>query len=124
MANRIWLHDFGAGLVRTPDDLGVRGGRPPHPDLLDHLTTRFIVGGWSIKSMHRRIILSAAYQMASVENEDYAERDPENKSLWSFPRRRLSAEEVRDALLKISGKLDVSMGGPHPFKDEWSRRCS
>jgi hypothetical protein len=122
MVNRVWLHHFGQGLVRTPDDFGTRGAKPTHPELLDWLTTRFIEGGWSIKSLHRTIMLSRSYQSACVENADYARRDPQNSLLWTFNRRKLSAEELRDAMLLISGALDRSVGGPHPFKPEWEWR--
>jgi hypothetical protein len=118
MVNRIWLNHFGHGLVRTPDDFGTRGGPPTHPELLDWLTKRFIESNWSIKAMHRRIVLSAAYRMSVVENVRYAQRDPKNESMWTFNRRRLSAEEVRDAMLAVSGALDRAPGGPHPFKPE------
>jgi hypothetical protein len=122
MVNRVWLHHFGRGLVRTPDDFGTRGAPPTHPELLDWLTQKFVNGGWSVKSLHRTIMLSRAYQCACVENADYAQRDPQNQSLWTFNRRRLSAEEVRDAMLFVSGALDRSPGGPHPFKPEWEWR--
>jgi hypothetical protein len=116
--NRVWLHHFGRGLVRTPDDFGTRGAPPTHPELLDWLAKRFVADGWSTKALHRRLMLSAAYQMAAVENADYAQRDPQNESLWTFNRRRLSAEEIRDAMLAVGGALDRSPGGPHPFKPE------
>ena len=122
MVNRVWLHHFGRGLVRTPDDFGTRSQPPTHPELLDWLTRRFVDGGWSVKSLHRLIMLSRAYQSACVENGDYARRDPQNESLWTFNRRRLSAEEVRDAMLFVSGALDRTPGGPHPFKPEWEWR--
>ena len=120
--NRVWLHHFGQGLVRTPDDFGTRGAPPTHPELLDWLTKKFTGGGWSVKSLHRLIMLSRAYQSACVENEDYARRDPQNHLLWTFNRRRLSAEEVRDSMLLVSGELDPSPGGRHPFKPEWEWR--
>ena len=132
MVNRVWLHHFGQGLVRTPDDFGTRGAPPTHPELLDWLTRRFVEGpalserseskGWSVKSVHRLVMLSRAYQSACVENAEYAQRDPQNRLLWTFNRRRLSAEEVRDAMLAVSGALDRSPGGPHPFKPEWEWR--
>jgi hypothetical protein len=126
MVNRVWQHHFGGrGLVRTPDDFGTRGATPTHPELLDWLTARFVEGGWSIKGLHRRIVSSAAYQMASVENTEYAQRDPQNEALWTFNRRRLSAEEIRDAMLFASGGLDrTPPGGPHPFKPETEWRYS
>jgi hypothetical protein len=117
MVNRIWQHHFGQGLVKTPNDFGTRGAPPSHPELLDYLATRFVRDGWSIKAMHRLIMLSAAYQLAETDDSRNAERDPENHWLWRFRRRRLSAEEIRDAILAISGDLDNSPGGPHPFPD-------
>jgi hypothetical protein len=122
MVNRVWLHHFGRGLVRTPDDFGTRGAPPTHPELLDWLTKRFVEGNWSIKSLHRTLMLSRAYESACVENPDYARRDPQNQWLWTFNRRRLDAEEVRDAMLVVAGALDRSPGGPHPFKPEWEWR--
>jgi len=118
MVNRVWLHHFGQGIVRTPDDFGTRGAVPTYVELLDWLTVRFTESGWSIKSLHRRIMLSQAYQMACIENGKYRQRDPQNELLWTFNRRRLSAEELRDAILAISETLDRSPGGPHPFKPE------
>ena len=122
IVNRVWLHHFGQGIVRTPDDFGTRGAPPTHPELLDWLAKKFIDGGWSIKSLHRLMMLSRAYQSACVENSDYARRDPQNQSLWTFNRRCLSAEEVRDAMLAVGGNLDRAPGGPHPFKPEWEWR--
>ena len=122
IVNRVWLHHFGRGLVRTPDDFGTRSAPPTHPELLDWLALKFVDGGWKLKPFHRLLMLSRAYQSACVENSDYARRDPQNESLWTFNRRRLSAEEVRDAMLFASGALDRSPGGPHPFKPEWEWR--
>jgi hypothetical protein len=118
MVNRIWQHHFGAGLVRTPNDFGLRGERPTHPELLDWLTRRFLDGGWSVKQMHRLVMLSRAYQLASADDPADAARDVRDDYLWHFPRRRLSAEEVRDAMLAVSGALDRSPAGPHPFPPE------
>ncbi|HLY09224.1 MAG TPA: DUF1553 domain-containing protein, partial [Planctomycetota bacterium] len=100
MANRIWQGHFGRGLVSTPSDFGTRGAAPTNPRLLDHLAARFVAGGWSVKAMHRLILKSAAYQRAE------------------FPRRRLDAEEIRDALLVASDELDRSPGEGHPFPPE------
>ena len=118
MVNRVWQHHFGRGLVRTPNDFGTRGEPPTHPELLDYLALRFVEGGWSIKALHRLIVLSATYRMASVEDAESARKDPENKRLWTFNRRRLDAEEIRDAMLAVGGGLDRSRGGPHPFPPE------
>jgi hypothetical protein len=110
MANRIWQHHFGRGLVATPSDFGRQGRPPTHPELLDFLARTFIESGWSIKAMHRLVLRSDAYRRASA-----GAGDPENLWLARFPRRRLSAEEVRDALLAVSGDLDLEPGEPHPF---------
>lgn len=115
MVNRIWQHHFGEGLVRTANDFGRRGQQPTHSELLDWLATRFIESGWSNKEMHRLIVNSRTYRMACRENPEYAQRDPKNEFLWQFTRRRLSAEEIRDALLYVGGTLDRSPAGPHPF---------
>jgi hypothetical protein len=118
IVNRVWLHHFGRGLVRTPDDFGTRGEAPTHPDLLDYLSQLLIANGWSLKALHRQLLLSKTYQMACIENPAFYERDPDNKLLWTFNRRRLEAEEIRDAMLAISGGLDESMGEAHPFPPE------
>jgi mono/diheme cytochrome c family protein len=115
MVNRIWQQHFGRGLVSTENDFGTRGQRPTHPELLDWLATRFIDSGWSIKAMHRLIMASATYQQGSGHDARAAELDPDARLLWRFNRRRLSAEEIRDAMLLVSGDLDPSMGGAHPF---------
>ncbi len=117
MVNRIWQGHFGVGLVKTPNDFGTRGEPPTHPELLDYLAARFIDSGWSVKAMHRLIMLSDAYQRGSGNDTGNAQADPDNALLWRFPRRRLSAEEIRDAMLAVSGDLDPSPGGPHPFPD-------
>lgn len=111
MVNRIWMHHFGAGLVRTPSDFGLRGDAPTHPELLEFLARNFVNDGWSIKKMHREIMLSRAYQQSSVDNPAARNADPENKWLWRVNRRRLELEELRDALLVASGKLSTQMGG-------------
>jgi len=111
IVNRIWLQHFGAGLVTTPSDFGVRSDPPSHPELLDYLSREFIKNGWSIKSLHRLIMLSSAYQQSGDNNQAYLERDPENRLLWKFPRRRLDFESMRDAFLVTSGQLDPTMGG-------------
>ncbi len=109
--NRVWQWHFGEGLVRTPSNWGLLGEKPTHPELLDYLTARFIEDGWSVKSLHRRIMLSAAYQMSSDISAEAAEQDPGNRFLSHFPRRRLDVEEVRDAMLAMDGTLDLTMGG-------------
>jgi hypothetical protein len=118
MVNRIWQGHFGKGIVATPNDFGSRGVAPTHPELLDHLATQFIRSGWSLKAMHRTIMLSHAYQLASTDDPRNAGMDANNDLLWRFNRRRLSAEEVRDAMLAVSGSLDVTAGEAHPFPPE------
>ena len=115
IVNRIWQHHFGQGLVVTENDFGIRGSAPTHPELLDWLASRFIEGGWSIKSLHRLIMSSRAYQRSSGQSEACAAVDPGNELLWRFSRRRLDAEEIRDSLLVVSGRLDSSPGEGHPF---------
>jgi len=115
MVNRIWQHHFGRGLVATENDFGARGQRPTHPQLLDWLASRFKESGYSVKAMHRLIMASAAYQRSSDFDARAFGMDPDAKLLWRFNRRRLSAEEIRDAMLLISGDLDPTMGGEHPF---------
>jgi mono/diheme cytochrome c family protein len=118
MANRVWLHHFGQGLVKTPNDFGTRGTPPTHPELLDWLATEFVRAGWSVKALHRTIMLSATYQQASGPRADAIKVDANNDLYWRFDRRRLSAEELRDSLLVASGRLDRTPGGPHPFPPE------
>jgi hypothetical protein len=114
MVNRIWLHHFGAGIVRSPSNFGLRGETPSHPELLDYLAMRFIEDGWSIKSMHRRIMLSAAYQMSADYNEVNAAIDYDNNYLWRMNWRRLEAESIRDTMLAVADRLDTTMFGHHP----------
>lgn len=109
--NRVWLHHFGAGLVRTPSDFGTRGETPTHPELLDFLARTFVENGWSVKKLHRLILLSRAYQQSSTDNPTARQLDPENRWLWHFNRRRLDFEELRDGLLAVSGTLDRTLGG-------------
>ncbi|HKS38888.1 MAG TPA: PSD1 and planctomycete cytochrome C domain-containing protein, partial [Verrucomicrobiae bacterium] len=111
IVNRVWLHHFGAGLVRTPSDFGVRSDPPTHPGLLDYLTAWFMDNGWSIKKLHRLIMLSSAYQQSSDDNDRFAQADPDNRLLWKMNRRRLDFESMRDSLLAVSGKLDLTEGG-------------
>jgi mono/diheme cytochrome c family protein len=111
MVNRIWLHHFGEGFVTTPDDFGNQSAPPSHPELLDYLAARFMEGGWSIKKMHRLIMLSSVYRQTSEENPRYAQIDPNNRLLWRANIQRLEFEAVRDSLLAIGGKLDTTMGG-------------
>lgn len=112
MVNRLWQHHFGRGLVTTPDNFGVLGERPTHPELLDFLAVRFLESGWSIKAMHREIMLSAVYQLSTERHEQNMAADADNRYLWRMNRRRLDVEAWRDALLSVSGRLDQQMGGP------------
>jgi hypothetical protein len=113
MVNRIWQFHFGRGIVATPNDFGRMGVRPTHPELLDYLANEFVSSGFSVKHVHRLILNSNAYRQASsTVNAAAMEKDPENKLLWKFNRRRLEAEEIRDAMLAISGTLNEKQGGP------------
>ena len=115
MVNRLWLHHFGAGLVKTPSDFGLRAEMPSHPELLDWLARRFVAEGWSLKALHRLMVTSAAYQQASeVPNSEFRVpnlKDPDNRLLWRANRERLDFEQLRDALLAASGELDLAPGG-------------
>jgi hypothetical protein len=117
MVNRIWHYHFGRGLVETPSDFGFHGGQPSHPELLDWLAAEFIASNFSIKHMHRLIMLSATYQQSSEWNSSAGEVDSMNRWLWRFEPRRLEAEAVRDAMLAVSGQLNWQIGGPsfRPF---------
>jgi hypothetical protein len=114
IVNRLWQQHFGVGLVKTVNDFGTHGDRPSHPELLDWLAATLIENGWRLKSIHRLILLSNTYQQASrSEHEaEFAREDPENRLLWRFNRRRLSAEEIRDAMLAVSSRLNPKAGGP------------
>jgi cytochrome c553 len=114
MVNRVWMHHFGAGLVRTPSDFGTRADPPTHPELLDWLAARFVADGWSLKKLHKLIMLSATYQQSSAGRDDPSARDPGNRLLWRMNARRLSFEEVRDSLFAVTGELDRTVGG-RPF---------
>jgi hypothetical protein len=111
MVNRIWQHHFGRGLVATANDFGIRAQGPSHPELLDWLAVEFVESGWSVKHVHRLIMNSRAYRRSTTASEKAASEDPENIYLSHFSRRRLSAEEVRDAVLKTAGSLNLDMGG-------------
>ena len=111
LVNRIWQKHFGEGIVRTPSNFGKLGSPPTHPELLDWLATRFVEDGWSVKGMHRRIMLSNAYRMSSVAAEAAAQADPANQWLSHFNRRRLDIEEIRDGMLAVDRSIDLAMGG-------------
>jgi hypothetical protein len=108
LVNRIWAKHFGEGIVRTPDNFGAMGERPTHPELLDYLATQFMNSNWSMKAVHRMIMLSSAYQMASTAAKEALDADPENRLLTRFNRRRLDVEELRDGLLAIGGSIDLT----------------
>ncbi len=120
--NRIWQWHFGQGLVNTPSDFGSRGERPSHPELLDYLANSFINDGWSLKKLHRTILLSHAYQMSSDDHAENLQSDPTNRFLWRMPRRSLDAESLRDAMLFVCNSLNRSLPPPHPFPnvDSWA----
>ena len=110
--NHLWLRHFGRGIVATPENFGTNGARPSHPALLDWLAAEFMAGGWKMKPMHRMIVTSSTYRMASTPDDADATRDPDDIGLWRMPARRMEAELVRDNLLYVSGALDLSRGGP------------
>ena len=112
MINRIWKHHFGQGIVRSTDNFGKTGERPTHPELLDYLAKNFIDGGWSVKEMHRLMVLSSTYRMASKPSARTQSADPDNRLLQHMPVRRLEAEIIRDSLLAVSGSLDRMLYGP------------
>ena len=117
MVNRIWHYHFGRGIAGTPSDFGIMGDRPTHPELLDWLAAEFVKQGWSIKSMHKLIMMSAAYQQSSEFRADAAEIDPNNRLLWAFHRQRLESEVIRDASLEVSGLLNLKAGGPSVYPE-------
>ncbi len=117
MANRLWQHHFGEGIVRTPSDFGINGDRPSHPELLDYLATQLVENRWSLKALHKMMVLSNTYRQ-STENpaqSAYAKADPKNLLLWRMNWIRLEGEEIRDSLLAVSGQLQKSAGGPGAF---------
>ncbi len=111
IVNRVWQQHFGTGFVPTPDDLGTQSEPPSHPELLDYLAHRFMAEGWSLKKLHKLILLSNVYQESSATNPKFAGQDPNNRLLWRANIRRLELETVRDSLLAIGGSLDRTMGG-------------
>jgi mono/diheme cytochrome c family protein len=124
MVNRIWLHHFGQGIVDTPSNYGQMGGRPTHPGLLDYLAARFVENKWSIKAMHREIMLSSVYALSSEKIAANETADPDNHLCWRAPWQRLDAETLRDSLLFVSGNLDQTVGGPPVrFGDKNHRRA-
>jgi len=121
MVNRVWQHHFGRGLVATSDNFGRRGEPPSHPELLDWLAARFIESGCSVKALHKLVLQSSTYQMASASNAQAEQVDPDNRLLWRMPRRRLEAEILRDALLAAGGKLDAKVGGGESSEFLWNK---
>ena len=111
LVNRLWQHHFGAALVRTPSDFGMRSDPPSNPDLLDYLATQFVQGGWSIKKLHRLLMLSSTYQQTSEDNPQGIKADPNNLLVWRMNRQRLEFEALRDSLLAVAGTLDFTAGG-------------
>lgn len=113
LANRVWHYHFGTGIVDTPSDFGFLGGKPSHPALLDYLAARLVANGWRLKALHREILLSKTYQQSSAWREDGGKADGNSRLLWRFPPRRLAAEEIRDTMLAVAGRLQIEpMGGP------------
>ena len=112
MVNRLWHYIFGQGIVSTPSDFGLNGARPTHPELLDWLADEFVRSGWSVKHIQRLILLSGAFQQNSAPREDALTADADAAFVWRFPPRRIEAEAIRDAMLTVSGALDLRMGGP------------
>ena len=112
LVNRAWMWHFGKGLVSTPSDFGLRSDPPSHPELLDYLAGEFITSGWSLKTLHRQIMLSSTYRQRSEPTDQGLRVDPENRLLWRFNRQRLDFESMRDSLLAVSGVLDPAVGGP------------
>jgi hypothetical protein len=112
MANRLWQHHFGRGIVRSPNNFGLQGDRPTHPELLDWLAAELVARGFRLKPLHRLIMTSSAYRMSSRPNPEALARDPLNERFWRFDMRRLGAEEIRDAILATTGTLSLTMYGP------------
>jgi Protein of unknown function (DUF1549)/Protein of unknown function (DUF1553) len=115
MANRIWHYHFGRGIVGSPSDFGIMGERPANKELLEYLTATFVENGWSIKKMHRLIMLSNTYRQSSEFNAEAAKIDPEDKLDWRYNRHRLEGEAIRDSMLEVSGRLNLKMGGRGVF---------
>jgi hypothetical protein len=112
MVNRIWQWHFGIGIIDTPNDLGRNGSPPTHPELLDWLADEFVTSGWSVKHIHRLILGSATYRQTSLANPVGMAKDVDSRLLWRYPPRRMEAEVIRDTMLSVSGRLNVTMGGP------------
>ena len=112
IVNRVWHYHFGRGIVSTPSDFGLNGQNPTHPELLDWLASEFMENGWSLKWLHRQILMSSVYQQSSTPRQEGIEKDADGRLLWRFPPRRLEAEAIRDCVLQATGKLNPETGGP------------
>ncbi|HMF15767.1 MAG TPA: DUF1553 domain-containing protein, partial [Gemmataceae bacterium] len=117
MMNRLWQHHFGKGIVGTPGDFGAMGEKPSHPELLDWLACEFVESGWSLKAVHRLMVTSAAYRQGTEWRKDAARVDPDNQLLWRMNRRRLEGETLRDAMLAVSGQLNLQAEGPSIYPE-------
>ena len=122
IVNRLWHHHFGRGIVATPNDFGLQGAEPSHPELLEHLAGQLIANGWKLKPIHRQIMLSAAYGRGGAPSTGNVAIDPDNRWLWRFAPRRLEAENIRDAMLAVSGRLDTTPFGPGTLDPNHRRR--
>ena len=122
IVNRLWQHHFGTGLVATPSDFGTQGARPSHPELLDYLASELIQGGWKLKNIHKRMMLSATYGQSSKADEARMLEDHDDSLLWRYAPRRMEAEIIRDALLSVSGKLDSKQFGAGTLDMKMHRR--
>src|SRR5207249_4958288 len=109
MVNRIWHYHFGRGIASTPSDFGVMGERPANKELLDYLAATFVENGWSIKKIHRLIMMSSTYQESAMFNPVAAKADPDNRLVWRYNRHRLEGEAIRDSILEVSGRLNLKM---------------
>jgi hypothetical protein len=117
MANRVWQYHFGRGIVRSPNNFGLQGDRPTHPELLDWLATQLVANGWRLKPLHRLLMTSSAYRLSSRGNAEGLKADPANDLVWRFDMRRLTAEEIRDSILALSGSLCLRMYGPGVYPE-------
>jgi hypothetical protein len=117
MANRVWQYHFGRGIVRSPSNFGTQGDKPTHPELLDWLASELVAGGWRLKPLHKTIVMSNAYRTSSHSNPAALAADPTNDLFWRFDMRRLTAEEIRDSILAVTGKLNLKMYGPGVYPE-------
>ncbi|MEJ7608937.1 MAG: DUF1553 domain-containing protein, partial [Bryobacteraceae bacterium] len=124
IVNRVWYYHFGNGIVNTPSDFGFNGDRPSHPELLDYLAVSLMENGWSLKWLHRVILTSRTYRQSSRFNEKSYAVDADNRLLWRMPLKRMDAETLRDSILKITGNLSPTYGGPPFFLQKKAERGS